>query len=371
MMVREFLDRMVAEGKVAGCAAAILRNGEVVFQEFVGEGRSGEPMDGHTVFRLASMTKAVTAVAVLLCVQGGTLSLDLPVTELLPAFGDLRLAIGSERGFRAGERTGVFTLRNLLTHSAGIGAGAAGDAQFAEFGPQEGDTLASAVERYAGMLADFRPGTAQAYSPVVGFDIAARMVEVASGIPYGQFVKKRIFDPLGMRETSYFFEDFEERKISSTYRSEGGKLFERRPERNFDGFPLHYTGGGAGLLSTLGDYVRFAEMLRRAREGEGEILSKESAEELSRPQLDTGYAGISPEFNWGLGVRSLMAQTFSQPLPAGSFGWSGAYGTHFWVDPRHRLTAVYMHNSDTYGGAGAPHTLAFERTVMQEYAMES
>lgn len=365
--MQEFLDEMVSSRKVAGCAAAVYRGGKCLFRGFAGVARADVPVGEHTAFRLASMTKPVTAVAALLCVQDGLFSLDDSASKFLPAFGKMRLAVIDGGKLTAGGPAGEFTLRQLLTHSAGIGAGEAGEMQYAAFCPRDGDTLATAVERYAGMLMDFRPGTAQFYSAVVGLDIVARIVELASGISYGEFVHDRIFAPLGMEETSYLLTGRAWETIASNYRAEGGELIEEEALRNFNDFPLGYTGGGAGLLSTLGDYVRFAEMLRRARKGEREILTQESAIEMSKPQLDESIGGIYPIFNWGLGVRALSLRNEDQPLTAGSFGWSGAFGTHFWVDPANDLTAVYMHNSSTYGGAGAPHTLAFERAVMREF----
>lgn len=357
----EFLNEMVPR-KVAGCAAIIHRGGKCVFRGFAGMARAGTPVNEHTAFRLASMTKPVTAVAALLCIQDGLLRLDDPVSEYLPAFHGMRLAELSDGELRAGGTQDDFTLRQLLTHSAGVGAGKAGDLQYPTFKPKT--DLSASVAGYSQMLLDFRPGSAQMYSPIIGFDIVARLVETVSGTPYEEFLQRRVFGPLGMKETSYRLSRFKEEDIASTYREDGGKQIEEPTTSNFDDFPPDYTGGGAGLMTTADDYARFAEMLRRARNGEDAILSRESALELSRPQLDESMEGICPIFNWGLGVRVLSLQTEWQPLPATSFGWSGAYGTHFFVDPADDLTAVYLHSSSTYGGSGAPHTVAFERAVM-------
>ncbi len=361
----EFLKEM--SRKAGGCAAAVYRGGRPLFVGCEGMASGGIPADEHTAFRLASMTKPLTAAAALLCAEEGLLSLDDPVSRYLPAFRAPRLAVKTAEGYTAGAQTECFTVRALLTHSAGVGAGGSGDVQLEAVKPREGDTLASAVERYAEVLLEFAPGTAQMYSPVIGFDIVARIVEIVSGMPYGEFLGKRITGPLGMDRTSYLLTDYPEGGLASTYTDEGGVLREERPESNFGDFPAGYTGGGAGLISTLEDYVRFAETLRLSRKGEG-LLSRESALELSRPQLAKEVVGIEDgSFNWGLGVRVLPKTTEYQPLPAGSFGWSGAYGTHFWVDPANDLVAVYMHNSHTYGGAGAPHTVAFERAVTEEF----
>lgn len=365
----EQLDRLLVEnvssGKVSGCCAAVTVGGKTRYLGFAGESNREEhiPVGERTVFRLASMTKPITAAAVLLCVQDGILGLGEKIADILPEFREMYVAEKTESGFVRGKKAGEITLLHLLTHSSGIGSGEVGDLQ-SSCGPHEGDTLASAVSRYGGLLLDFDPGTAQMYSPVMGFDVAARIVEIRTGIPYGEFLEKRIFSPLGMR-CSYLLERFPHEQLAVTYAHRDGELIPEPLGHNFDLFPHGYTGGGAGLMTDLVGYVRFAEMLRRALEGEEEILTRESVEAMRKPWLGGEIAGVYDFFNWGLGVRALAAQYEWQPLTAGSFGWSGAYGTHFWVDPQKRTTAVYMHNSATYGGAGAPHMLEFERAVMK------
>lgn len=366
--IRDFMREMVESGKISGCAAAVYRRGECLFREFVGYGDAKKtmPLGKDSAFRLASMTKPVTAAAALVCRQRGLLRLDAPLCEYLPEFSRMFLARKTENGFARGEaaKTPV-TLLHLLTHSAGLGAGPAGDFQYHSVKPREGDTLASAVNRYAGVWLDFEPGSAQMYSPVLGLDTVARVVEIVSGEPYGDFVRKNIFAPLDMKNTSYRLEDFEKKNIVLSCASRDGALEEFETLHNFDDFPAGYTGGGAGLLSTLDDYVKFAEMLRRGAAGEGEILTKESVNLMKKPWLSDSIEGVCDIFNWGLGVRALRAQSDAQPLSEGSFGWSGAYGSHFWVDPEKQVSAVYMHNSLTFGGAGAPHTLRFEKEVMK------
>lgn len=366
--VRIWLAGLVAEKKVSGVAAAVSVKGERVFTACEGftDPCKNIRVSPHTVFRLASMTKPVTAAAVLLCNERGLLSLDDPVSRFFPSYRDMYVAERNGEGeYLRGQHASEITLRQLLTHSSGLGSGACGDAFYTSVKPHAGDTLCSAVERYAGCLLDFMPGTAQYYSAVLGFDVLAAVVERATGTGYGDFLKREIFDPLGMNRTSYLLSDFTPEELAVTCAYEGGELRAEPLLSAFEDFPPGYTGGGAGLLSTLDDYLLFAEELLRAKEGKGRVLSRASADEMSRPQLSKEIAGITDFFNWGLGVRALPASCEGQPLPAGSFGWSGAYGTHFWVDPRNGTAAVYMHNSRTFGGAGAPHTLAFERLVTE------
>lgn len=362
LSLEKFLDNMVETRKVAGCCVAIWREGECVFRAFRGEAQPGRAVGARSAFRLASMTKPLTAAAVLLAAADGRLDLSDPVSDYLPFFAEMYLADKGKDGFLRGEQTGPITIRNLLTHTSGLGCGESGEAQYDAVKPREGDTLATAVERYSTTFLEFRPGTAQLYSPVLAMDVAARVVEVVTGKPYGQFLRERVLLPLGMRETSYSLADYRAEDLVYTS-GEDGRM--EPPLSAFDTFPLGYTGGGAGLISTLGDYCRFAEALRRAQAGEEGIFPPASVREMARPQLSEELDGILPIFNWGYGVRTMRAQTEDQPLTPGSFGWSGAYGTHFWIDPSHALTAVYLHNSSVYGGSGAPFTRELERAVME------
>lgn len=366
--VRDFMKGMAEGSKIAGCAAAVYRKGQRLFCGYEGYAdiESKTPIGEKSAFRLASMTKPITAAAILICRQNHLVDLNDRVCDYLPEFRDMYLARKTQGGYERGERAKRdITVLNLLSHSSGLGSGAAGDAQFNAVQPREGDCLASAVSRYGSVLLDFEPSSAQAYSPVLGLDVAARIVEIASGEPYGKFVRENIFIPLGMNSTSYDLNDFDKEDIVSSYESVDGILKGGKPLHNFGDFPAGYTGGGAGLLSTTDDYARFADMLRAALRGEERILTRESVIEMKKPRFGRETEGISEIFNWGLGVRTVEAQTALQPLSPGSFGWSGAYGTHFWVDPKEDVVAVYMHNSYTYGGAGAPHTLQFEREVMR------
>ncbi len=369
---KKMLAGEIASGRIAGACALVCKDGDPVFCDYEGyTGADGKiKISENSAFRLASMTKPITATAVLLCAEKGLLGLSRKVRDFIPGTGDLYVAEKRNGEWVKGEKADDVTLFQLLTHSSGVGCGEIESTEFAKVKPGEGDTLATATARYGKALLAFRPGTAQAYSPVMGFDLLARVVEVVSGISYGEFLKREIFAPLRMNFSSYLLSDFRREDLVSSCSYENGVLNGSLPETNFGDFPVGYTGGSAGLVSTLGDYGRFAnELLRCYRGGEG-ILSRESAVMMGTPQLDEKkIPGVYDFFNWGLGVRAMRVCRDWQPLPAGSYGWSGAYGTHFWVDPENGVTAVYMHNSATFGGAGAPHTLAFERAVTEDLSI--
>lgn len=363
------LSRMIEEKKIAGACAAVYHRGERVLETYQGfaDLENGYPITPDSAFRLASMTKPVTAVAALLCREKGLLSLNDPVGRYLPGFRESFLARKTESGYERGDRNETpITVLQLLTHSSGLGSGAAGDFFYASVKPKAGDTLASAVERYSAVPLDFVPGTAQCYSPVMALDVVARIVEIVTKTPYSDFLSEAVFAPMKMEHTSYSLSAYRPENRVVSYRQEGDQLLREPLEHNFDDFPADYPGGGAGLLSTLGDYTRFARMLTDRGVSEGKrILTEESVELMRRPWLPLTLDGITDWYNWGLGVRTLSRTIPGQPLPPGSFGWSGAYGTHFWADPAGETAAVYLHNSLSYGGAGALHMYEFETGVVK------
>jgi CubicO group peptidase (beta-lactamase class C family) len=197
-----------------------------------------------------------------------------------------------------------------------------------------------------------------------------RIVEEVSQMPYAEFIKKNIFDKLGMANTSYKLSDFDKKDIAISYKLIDGKLVGTSPENNFGDYPDGYTGGGAGLISTLDDYTTFAEAILESYVNDGGLIKKSSVELMKKPWLDKKIAGVSPTFNWGLGVRVVNMQTDWQRLTPGAFGWSGAYGSHFWIDVDKKIVAVYMHNSESFGGAGVQHTLDFERAVYEQFTKD-
>lgn len=324
-----------------------------------------EPLAPDALFRMASMTKPITAAAVLLQAARGLLSLDNPVERYLPAYRNLAVGRLDEKGVpvflrKAGTK---LTLRHLLTHTGGVGCGALGEAQYRLMDKKARQTLAGVVDYHAKSYLAFEPFTAEAYSPVVGFDILARIVELTSGTAYDAFLRKELFEPLGMTDTTFSPTPAEWKRMIVMHDRVDGKSVEGKmvPHAVFADFPTTYFCGGAGLASTAADYSAFAEMLlNEGRVGRARLLPAALVREMARPQLPASLMG--PSEVWGLGVRVIAHESYRR-LPVGAFGWSGAYGTHFWVDPVNRITAVYLKNSLYDGGSGARTAALFEQDV--------
>lgn len=349
----------VASGRYPGAAYLIAEHGRVVHSGAVGVLHidSPVPVKLDTIFRLASMSKPVTAVAILTLVDRGKVDLDAPVSRYIPELAAMHGGPGS--GLSGGPE--VVTIRDILDHSSGIdGYPALTRDTMTEWAKRT--TLEAAVPRWAQTQLAWKPGTRWTYSPLEGFEILSRVVEVVSGMPFDRYLKKRIFAPLGMNDTCFVLTGEQRARLIGFYDSEAGH-FIAQPEVLTS---ITYFSGAGGLYSTVADYARFAMMLAgRGKLDGARILKPESVALMSSRILPAGTPGVQPGIAWGLGVRVVVDPAKAgSALDAGSFGWSGAYGTHFWVDPTRDLVAVFAINLTNAGGAGAPTAFDFERRVM-------
>ncbi len=359
----------IDNGRVGGAAVKVMQNGETLYRANFGysDCDSKTPIAPNTIFRLASMTKPITAVAVLIQVSRGLVDLFDPVDRFLPEYAELDIGMLDENKqiARTGKARNKVRVLHLLTHSSGIGCFELGDIQLSQMKPEDMQSIEAVVDYFSKAAIAFEPYTAQMYSPVVGFDILARIVEITSGMPYREFVKKEIFEPLGMTDTACAPTDEQWQRVVCMHNYVDGKGVSADVGSRyvFGGFPLTYHCGGAGIASTVEDYSKFAGMLLSGGEYNGvRILPESLVRSMGIPHLPETVMP-SPEI-WGLGVRVIVGEN---TLPVGSYGWSGAYGTHFWIDPENKIVAIYMKNSYYDGGAGASTAYKFEADVMNSF----
>ena len=360
--IDEMMAADLAGCRIDGAAVSVTCGGRTVLRRYYGAAREG------MIFRLASRTKPITAAAVLLLAAEGQLQLDDPVSLYLPEYAALRLGRLDSLGrpADAGPSRVPLTIRHLLTHTGGLLCGPLGAAQYAGFPPSDQASLAAAVAAYPRYPLSFEPGSQAAYSAVAGFDVLARIVELVSRQNYAQFLYRALLKPLAMENTVFAPSEDQWARMAPMHvrRMEAQGPSNGRNDMGrhvFEGFPTGYTAGGAGLAGTLEDYERFALMLRSRGGG---LLPESAIREMATPQVAAGTPGLSPTESWGLGVRVTTADPV---LPRGCFGWSGAYGTHFWVDPQHDLTCVYMKNSRYDGGSEAGTARRTEQAVMAAF----
>ena len=356
----------IASGRVGGASVIVKQEGKVVYQNCFGQADSGKPLTESAIFRLASLTKPITTAAILKQVDRGLVSIDDPIEKFIPEFADIEIGTLDEGGeiVIVRKATEKIKILNLLNHTSGVGSLELGDKLFTKLLPDEKVNLKSIANAYAKLPLAFEPGSMTAYSPLIAFDLLARVVEITSGKAYDQFLKEELFEPLGMVDTTFVPTDEQWGRMVNLHNLEDGKpsFLPLDKCHTMSDLPLTYFCGGASLVSTVNDYSRFAEMLlAEGRTADGtQLISSELIKKMQTPSLSDQIMP-GPQ-KWGLGVRVITGADYIL-LPVGSFGWSGAYGAHMWVDPENQITAVYMKNSLYDGGAGALTAAHFEEDV--------
>jgi len=345
--IHQMLQRRIDAHDIAGAVTLIARNGRIVHFETHGlmDIETNRPMARDAIFRMASMSKPVTGTAIMMLAEEGKLRLTDPVSKFIPEFKDLKVAVAKAGStpnapqFYTVPADREITIRDLLTHTSGLVSGPISTAEAAKLGRKPTDTLADYIPRLASVPLEFQPGSRWSYSPGAGFDTLGRIVEIVSGQTFDVFLKQRIFDPLGMKDT--FFSPPEDRlqRIATNYRKTA-KGLEKLPDPG----PTKYFSGAGGLRSSADDYVLFGQMLANGGQLNGKrLLSPRSVELMSSVFVPDTLPGRPRGEGFGLSVRvvsdSAARNTF---LSKGSYGWSGAFGTHFWVDPKQKMVAIYL-----------------------------
>lgn len=356
--VDELAKSDLANNKVFGSAYMVTENGETVLESYYGykNPEKSEKVGKDTLYRICSMTKPVTSVALLILHERGLLSIFDPVEKYIPEFKDIHII--DENGKDLGKPERAITFNLLLSHTAGFGTGVCNKA--AQMTAKDKESIESTVSFHIKHGIDFEPLSRQSYSAYASCDAAAMVIEKLTGMDYEDFLQKEIFIPLEMLNTTFLpTKEQYDRIISLHNRDENGENKEEfLPEGCvFENIPDTHKCAGAGLLSSLTDYSKFANMLLS---GGGDILSEETLRLLYTPYATKEI--MPGDTQWGLGVR-VITEDGHPYLPRSAYGWSGAYGSHFWVDPINKLTAVFMKNSRVDGGGGNKSATAFEIAV--------
>ncbi|CAM5389842.1 serine hydrolase domain-containing protein [Streptomyces fumanus] len=364
----ERLDRHFAQevdaGRLPGFLVAVARGGRVAHLTTYGHRdiAAGLPVTADTLWRIYSMTKPVTAVAVLMLAEEGRLSLDDPVAAYLPAFAEPRVyAGGSAPDVTTRPAAGPVLIRHLMTHTAGLTFGfyhahpvdALYRAAGLESSVPPGADLAETVDLYASLPLQFEPGTQWNYS--VASNVLGRLVEVVSGRPLDEFFAERIFRPLGMADAGFQVTGEQAGRLAELYGEQDGGGIAPVAGLPLQGRPRFLSGSG-GLVASAHDVHRFTELLRRRGELDGtRLLSAATVDLMTRNHLPGGADlrsfGSRPAHDepgndgvgFGLGVSVVTDPARTQvPSAPGTYGWSGVATTTFWVDPGRELTVQFM-----------------------------
>lgn len=355
--------------RISGAVTVVARRGQVAHFEAYGlmDIQAGRPMHKDTIFPIASMSKPVTGVATLMLVEDGKIRLSDPVSRFIPEFRDTKVAIQNRQSqtYTIPAHREV-TVRDLMTHTSGLVSGGAGAQVAAEVAPRRSsDPVAEWVAALGAAPLDFQPGTQWAYSGLAGIDTLGRIVEVASGMTFDQFLSEKIFQPLGMKDTTFVVPINKQSRVVTLYRRSAEGLQRRDLPEWVDTTTL-FSGGG-GLWSTAEDYLQFAQMLVNNGELNGvRLLGARTVELMASNHVGDLYANSGrtrgrPGKGFGLTVDVVLDQVVAQEhRSTGSFGWGGAFGTYFWVDRKEQLTAILMVQTP-----GGPLRADFQNAVMQ------
>lgn len=336
----------------------VWQDGKEVYRKHFGPEASED-----SVYRLASMTKPITGVAAMKLIETGKLALTDPVDKFYPEFRKIPLVkVENDRLVEIGKPEKMLTVMHLLSHTSGFGGEVEGIQQ-RQIDAHSNATLQNAVRYFAEAGIGFEPFTNVMYSGRAAFDVMAGIVEKITDMPYDEYLKKTVLEPCGMVDTTFAPTKAQwDRMIPMHDRVDGKSAIGQTWENCvFENIPVTHFAGGAGLAATLEDYTHFARMLLNGGEFEGNrILKPETVALMATPHVPETL--MPRPKRWGLSVKVVTQEEYGR-LPVGCFGWSGAYGTHFWVDPENKIAAIYLKNSRYDGGGDAITSAEFEQDV--------
>lgn len=332
--IHETMQRHIDAHHITGAVTLVGRKGRIAHIQAHGlmDVESKKPMTKDAIFRIWSMTKPVAGVAILMLMEEGKVRLNDPVSNYIPEYKGLKVAVAQEQPagspgaasapaqYYMVPATREITIQDLLTHVSGLGSGAASAAAMRKITRSENDRLADYIPQLGATPLDFQPGSRWTYSPLAAFDTLGRVVEVASGQPFDQFLRQRLFEPLGMKDT--FFGPNEERwprLVTAYHRNADGMQKTANPNWLIS---KSYFSGGGGLLSTAEDYAQFAMMLEQGGQLNGKrLLSPKTVELMGSAFVKDTLPGRQPGRGYGLSV-----QVVTDPIAAGQRVSTGSFG---------------------------------------------
>jgi CubicO group peptidase (beta-lactamase class C family) len=347
--VDRFMEREVADQKLSGGIVMVAHGGKIGFFHAYGmmDREAQKPMSPDTIFRLYSMSKAITTAAALNLYDAGKLNLDDPVSKYIPSFTNLMVA--TTNGLRAPSRP--VTVRDLMLHVSGLTYGDGPDAlkeAYSRLKPMESTNLAEMAEKLSQVPLAFDPGTDWHYG--VGIDVLGRVIEVVSGRSLDEFLAQTIFQPLDMKDTAFSVpREKLDRFAANYFRTNGLKVIDAPAESKFARKVTFFSGGG-GLVSTARDYMRFLTMIESGGTLDGHrILQSKTVKLMSSNLLPKEafpiYFGKEKQFGTGFGLGFSVCTQVTSWDPAahvGEYGWDGAASTHYWISPADKLIVVTL-----------------------------
>lgn len=363
---RHLMENYITPGKISGCQVMVSRHGSPAYFKSLGKMdiERDKPVTDDTIFRIYSMSKPITSIALMMLFEEGRFQLNDAVSRFIPSWKDQQVWVeGSGEDMKTREPASPMTMRHVLSHTSGL---TYGTALFPTKHPVDlfydkvsvnrdpGETIDSFVEKLSQVPLRYDPGTQWCYS--LAADVCGALVEFISGMPFEQFLQERLFDPMGMTDTGFTLPENKIDRFAANYARQADKSLKLidDPQNSIYTTPGRFPSGGGGLVSTTEDYARFCEMLRCGGQLDGQrIIGDRTLKLMYRNHLpngvdlgsvamgafsETSYDGVG----FGLGFASTLDEVTAGTIGAGDYYWGGAASTIFWVDPVEDLFAIFM-----------------------------
>ncbi|MGF7215084.1 CubicO group peptidase (beta-lactamase class C family) [Spirosoma lacussanchae] len=350
------IDDYIAKGRQAGVAVLVARNGRIVYHKAYGQDdiTTRSPLTRDAIFRLASQTKAITSIGLMMLFEEGKFLLDDPISKYIPAFKNPKVLDKfneKDTTFTTVPAKREITIRQLLTHTSGISYPTIGTKEavaiYAKYNIPSGigtptGTLAESIPRLAALPLMHNPGDRWTYG--LSTDVLGYLIEVLSGQSLDQFLRTRLFEPLGMKDTYFYLPAAQQPRLTRVYTEDSTRTLRRLPTQGgiSEDYPKQagtYYSGGAGLSGTLFDYAIFLQMLLNGGTYNGKrILSPTTVRLITQNQIGDLNQGIN---KFGLGFSITSERSAARlPVSQGSYDWGGFFGTTYWVDPNEKVVAL-------------------------------
>ena len=355
--IDQLINDQMSKKWIPGAVVLIARNGKIVYHKAYGfsDAEKQTAMKKDDIFRIASQSKAITSLAVMMLFEEGKFMLDDPISNYIPEFKNpkvLNVLNWADTSYTTVPAKSEVTIRQLLTHTSGIDYAAIGSQEFKAIYAKAGvpvgigavaDVLADKMKLLGGMPLKHQPGEAFTYG--LNTDVLGYLVEVASGVSLDQFLRTRIFAPLGMNDTYFYLPKDKHNRLVPMYRIRNNTL-EKAADAigGVSNYPLmdgKYFSGGAGLSSTIEDYAKFLQLFLNKGEYNGvRLLSRKTIELMLTNQTQ---ASITTQFGLGFALET-EKNDFQSVFSLGSFSWGGAFATQYWADPKEKLVGIIYTN---------------------------
>jgi CubicO group peptidase (beta-lactamase class C family) len=382
--IATLVQRGIDEKRIAGAVTLVARRGHIAWLKAQGmqDREASKPMTTEAIFRICSMSKAITSLAVMMLYEEGNFQLDDPVSKYIPEFRNPKVLVKPASGpSYTIPATREITIRNLLTHTSGMTypwnddlGQMYKDAKVADGLSQYDGTIGDSVQRLAGLPLLFNPGDRFEYS--LGVDVLGYLVEVISHQTFNDFLRTRVFEPLGMKDTYFYIPEDKQNRLAAAYTWYPGKGLARFPDTPIVEGPFSYSAdypvhgpkklysGGAGLCSTAEDYARFCQlMLDGGKAGNTRLVSRKTVELMTHDQL--GKIGGDQAFGLGFGILGVKGPLAELGSP-GEYNWGGFFYTTFSIDPKEQMITIFMaqvHPDSGRNLEGLFHTLAYQAII--------